>query len=197
MSSNMCSISEFYNIDTEECQKCSECPNGDSVMFKCSAFVDTICKKEFWKDLPVPPHPVPTPSYVTPRPGTVAVEVLPEDWTSSPTVLMVATALFLTVLTVVLATIIYCLWRRVWRASKDKEILYLPRRYTDVHDMDGEEPRYQPLPSRERLKKTNYIGSSIYANSTIPSMPNTHIYVNMLDLIDNDYCNIDDYVNLD
>lgn len=53
------------------------------------------------------------------------------------------------------------------------------------HPRVDEEERYQPLPSRERLKKTNYFG-------------NSHIYVNMLhESLDSDYCTIDDYVNID
>lgn len=59
---------------------------------------------------------------------------------------------------------------------------------------EGEEPRYQPLPSRDRLKKTSYYSSSIYANDTMLNMADTHIYVNMLNSIDSDYCTIDDYL---
>lgn len=53
------------------------------------------------------------------------------------------------------------------------------------HPRVDEDERYQPLPSRERLKKTNYFG-------------NSHIYVNMLhESLDSDYCTIDDYVDID
>lgn len=81
-----------------------------------------------------------------------------------------------------------------------KEILNLffslftahPRHYPTV----GEEERYQPLPSRDRLKKTNYFSSSIYANDSMFNMPNTHIYVNMMDYVDSDCCS-NDYVDID
>lgn len=68
--------------------------------------------------------------------------------------------------------------------------------YTGYRQEADGEPRYHPLPSRERLK-SNYTGTSIYANDTILDMPNTHIYVNLMDTIDGDYCTIDDdYVDL-
>lgn len=44
------------------------------------------------------------------------------------------------------------------------------------------------------MKKTSYYSSSIYANDTMLNMADTHIYVNMLNSIDSDYCTIDDYL---
>jgi hypothetical protein len=75
-------------------------------------------------------------------------------------------------------------------------VMFSVTAYSRYHQEPDGEPRYHPLPSRERLK-SSYPGSSIYANDTIFNMPNTHIYVNVMDTIEGDYCTIDDdYVDL-
>jgi hypothetical protein len=121
----MCGVDEFYNIAKEECQKCTTCPKGDSLIFKCSSFIDTVCKSELWKDIPIPPNPVPTTSHATRGPETV--EALSEDLMSSPTLVIVISAVFLTTILATLLVAGYC-WRRQWREKQDKRITYLPRR---------------------------------------------------------------------
>lgn len=123
----MCSLGEFYNMAIEKCQKCTVCPKGDSLIFKCSSFLDTVCESELWKDIPKPPpNPVPTTSHATRGPETV--EVLTEDLMSSPTILIVISAVFLTTILVTLIVAVYCLWGRLWRYKQEKRIQYLPRR---------------------------------------------------------------------
>nr|XP_022295729.1 uncharacterized protein LOC111105632 [Crassostrea virginica] len=190
---NMCKKDEYYVLDTGECLPCSECPKGDSVIFKCHYFGDTVCEKDVFKGL-IMDFPTPNPSLVTRGPGTVAVEVpgtvavevLPEDWTTSPTLLTVITAVCFTTLMITIVIALYCIRRKMCHPKHEKEILYLSRPYPRYqHPRVDEDERYQPLPSRERLKKTNYFG-------------NSHIYVNMLhESLDSDYCTIDDYVNID
>lgn len=193
----MCKKNEYYDIDTTECLPCSECPKGDKILLECSYFGDTLCEKDVLAGFQIAPYPTPgTPSPVTRGAGTVAVEVLPEDWTTSPTVLMVVTAVCFTTLMVTIVIALYCFRRKVWSPKQEKEILYLSRPHPRHYPTVGEEERYQPLPSRDRLKKTNYFSSSIYANDSMFNMPNTHIYVNMMDFVDSDCCS-NDYVDID
>lgn len=125
----MCKKNEYYDIDTTECLPCSECPKGDKILLECSYFGDTLCEKDVLAGFQIAPYPTPgTPSPVTRGAGTVAVEVLPEDWTTSPTVLMVVTAVCFTTLMVTIVIALYCFRRKVWSPKQEKEILYLSRR---------------------------------------------------------------------
>lgn len=192
----MCNLEEYYDIDSEKCLPCLECSTEDSVLTKCSYFADTLCKTDILKGFAFLSNPVPQSSQVPRGSRTIAVEVLPDDWTSNinPTVLMVSGCLCIVSLVVMVFLISFRLWKKYWRQRKEK-VIYLTRSYVGYQDPEeGEEPRYQPLPSRDRLKKTSYYSSSIYANDTMLNMADTHIYVNMLNSIDSDYCTIDDYL---
>lgn len=131
----MCKKDEYYVLDTGECLPCSECPKGDSVIFKCHYFGDTVCEKDVFKGL-IMDFPTPKPSLVTRGPGTVAVEVpgtvavevLPEDWTTSPTLLTVITAVCFTTLMITIVIALYCIRRKMCHPKHEKEILYLSRR---------------------------------------------------------------------
>ena len=132
---NMCKKDEYYLLETGECLPCSECPKGDSVIFKCHYFGDTVCEKDVFKGL-IMDFPTPNPSLVTRGPGTVAVEVpgtvavevLPEDWTTSPTLLTVITAVCFTTLMITIVIALYCIRRKMCHPKHEKEILYLSRR---------------------------------------------------------------------
>lgn len=132
---NMCKKDEYYLLETGECLPCSECPKGDSVIFKCHYFGDTVCEKDVFKGL-IMDFPTPNPSLVTRGPGTVAVEVpgtvavevLPEDWTTSPTLLTAITAVCFTTLMITIVIALYCIRRKMCHPKHEKEILYLSRR---------------------------------------------------------------------
>lgn len=192
----MCSLEEYYDIDSEKCQPCSQCSLEDSVVMKCSYFADTLCNKDLLKGFAVFSNPVPHASQVPRGSGKVAVEVLPEDWTSdvNGTVLLASECLCIVFLLVVISLTFFCLWKKYWRQRKEK-IIYLTRSYVGYQDPEeSNEPRYQPLPSRDRLKKTNFFSSTTYENDTMLNMTDTHIYVNILNSIDSDYCTIDDFL---
>lgn len=73
-------------------------------------------------------NPAPQSSQVSRGSGTVAVEVLPDDWTSNinPTVLMVSGCLCIVSLVVVVFLISFRLWKKYWRPRKEK-VIYLTR----------------------------------------------------------------------
>lgn len=124
----MCTLEEYYDIDSEKCRPCSECSTEDSVLMKCSYFADTLCKTDILKGFAFLSNPVPQSSQVSRGSGTVAVEVLPDDWTSNinPTVLMVCGCLCIVSLVVMVFLISFRLWKKHWRQSKEK-IIYLTR----------------------------------------------------------------------
>nr|XP_022302789.1 uncharacterized protein LOC111110538 [Crassostrea virginica]XP_022302797.1 uncharacterized protein LOC111110538 [Crassostrea virginica] len=189
----MCTVNEYYNLDLESCLPCSTCEDGDTVMVKCSYFEDTVCQKDFWQGFVLLSEPLPTSPYIPRGPGPRTVEVLPEDWTSGPAVSMAMSAFGLSLFVAVII-ILGCICKKSWSQKKDK-IIYLTREYVGYRDPgEEEEPRYQPLPSRGPTEKNTPFSSSssIHASDCMLNMPNTHIYVNMLDYLDSDYCTIDD-----
>lgn len=124
----MCTLEEYYDIDSEKCIPCSECSTEDSVLMKCSYFADTLCKTDLLKGFALLSNPAPQSSQVSRGSGTVAVEVLPDDWTSNinPTVLMVSGCLCIVSLVVVVFLISFRLWKKYWRPRKEK-VIYLTR----------------------------------------------------------------------
>lgn len=124
----MCTLDEYYDIDSEKCIPCSECSTEDSVLMKCSYFADTLCKTDLLKGFALLSNPAPQSSQVSRGSGTVAVEVLPADWTSNinPTVLMVSGCLCIVSLVVVVFLISFRLWKKYWRPRKEK-VIYLTR----------------------------------------------------------------------